>query len=118
MSDEERSLPLGIVLVGVMLLVLAFFWCSAASSYATEVEGRTLGRVGGPRRMGVAALAFFLINGLVQIANIPAVVSFTLAQQKWVVIGFLIVEALVLVGFFGIKVVERNLEGPPKKKRR
>jgi len=118
MSDEERSLPLGLVMIGVMLIVLAFFWCCAASGYATEIEGQTIGRVSGPRQMGIAALAFFLLNGLAKLASLPAVVSFTLTRQWWIVIGLLVVEALVLIGFVGIKAVERSLEGPPKKKRK
>jgi hypothetical protein len=67
--------------------------------------------------MGVAALVFFLSNGVLQLPNLASVTSYTCSENWWVLIGLVVVEVLVLMGFVGIKVVERNLDGPKKKRR-
>lgn len=111
-TNEPRSLPLGFVLLGVMAVVGIFFWCCAASSYATVVEGRRLGGVRSPRQFGKAALLFFFMNGVIQIGNLPSVLSHTAEQQWWVMIGFVVVETLVWLLFVGMYFLEKKLDGP------
>ena len=105
-----------------MLLVLAIGWGVMASAYVTDVEGVRPavegGRVGrgGPR--AIASLAGgFVSNAFRKVPDAPAVLSYGLTETVWIPVTICLVEGLIVACGFGMKLVEKNLAGPPTRRR-
>ena len=58
----------------------------------------------------------FLKNAVQQIPNFGAVVRFTLSKRLWLVIVFVVLEALALLARLGMKKLEANWNKPPKRR--
>jgi hypothetical protein len=120
-QETEKQIPIIAVTAGVMLVVALFGWGFAAAGYAHHAEGwreeaPDLESSGGTfRGKRKAAFADFVMNGVSQLPNFPAVVSYTFAEKMWLAVVIGVLEILALAGGFGLKLVESNLSQPPRR---
>lgn len=123
----------------VMLVVAGIGWLVCCAEYAKDAEdwepttvqsdGEEMPRLPTGRRGQSRALQQALLDAVVgtvsitanafqQIPNAPAVLSFGVTQRTWWFVGFAIVECLVLAFGAGLYRLERQLEGPTKRRRK
>ena len=117
----------------MMALIAAVCWAFAAAGYAhNELGWRTGGAQGAEARgespgdnsrntdrIGTAsdrALADFLNNALEQIPNAGAVLGYTVRNSLWLVILFVVLEALPLVFYWKARALEEELADDARKR--
>jgi hypothetical protein len=118
---EGGHKSIGWVVVASAILVALFGWGFMAGVYANDVEGyRVQGVREGyrrPRVNVVGGLAAFVWTGIREIPNAPSVLSYIFTKRLWMPITVLVVEGGVLAAGFGMKKLEKSLEGPPRRRR-
>ena len=106
---------------GALAVVVAVFgWCLMAGIYASDVEGYRVEsgrRYSRPRVNVLGGIAAFFWNGVREIPNAPAVLSYNFTQRLWLPITILVVEGGVVAAGVGMKKLEDSLEGPRRRRR-
>ena len=126
--------PLKWVVVALMVLIAALCWALAAAGYAHhELGWRTGGVQGAWERdkssggssgtdddfedASSSALADFLNNALEQIPHAGAVLGYAVRHSLWLVILFVLLEALALVFWWKARSFEKELAEDERKRR-
>lgn len=133
-QESGGEWPLKWVVVALMALIAAICWAFAAAGYAhNELGWRTGGVQGGSDRgesprdnsrytdpietASGRALADFLNNALEQIPNAGAVLGYAVRNSLWLVIVFMVLEALPLVFYWKARALEKDLADDARKRR-
>lgn len=125
MASEERSVVW--IVVAVAALVVGIGWGILASSYAgahaksilemtpEEIEELDTRGVSRARK---SAMAAFIGNSLEQLPNLPKVISWHFSNRIWLPLLIGVALVLVVVGGFALKVIERRLDQPKRRRLR
>jgi phosphotransferase system glucose/maltose/N-acetylglucosamine-specific IIC component len=125
-EDEKDGLSVTAMVIAVMLLITWFCWALGASSYfgslfevAAPEPGS--GRFGGRSRglaLIIGTVISFLLNS-VRLNHAPAIIGHVFANERWIIITFLVLMGTAVLFGFWVKKLEAELAGPkPKKNRR
>lgn len=139
---SKKSSGLSITTVTSLVLVLALYlgWGFLAASYVAGTSTVPFEDVesddeedsdfnGMPRRrmrmrshgsliaVAVAGVIKFVETTVTQLPNLPSVFIWHLTHRLWLLIVVFLMPILVVAGGFGMKHVEQQLEGPPKKRK-
>ena len=126
--------PLKWVVVALMALIAAVCWAFAAAGYAHHELGWRTGGVQGARerdksqsgssgtddyfeRASSRALTDFLNNAVEQIPHAGAVLGYAVRNSLWLVILFIVLEALPLVFWWKANALEKELAKDARKRR-
>jgi len=115
------------VIAASMIVIALFGWGYMAGVYATDVEEfrpdvpqgtdyrgrRRISAIGA----AVSGIYHFVKNGMQQIPNAPAVISYNFSHKLWLPITIGIFELAAIGGGFGMKRLEQNLNAPPRHRR-
>jgi len=110
MHEDEEEWPVWYVTLFLMLFVAWLAWAFAAAGYATEQEGLS--------PFGRRLLKLLVWNALAKLPDLPAVLSYTFREKLWLPIVFAVVEVLIVLLGVVLKVVERQMDSPKKRRRR
>lgn len=118
MAEQNRSLAWVIVMLMVAIALLG--WMYAASFYANSEEGwRARGVVSySPRRASRLVFVQLVVNGFVQVPNMPAVVGYIFRQRFWLVMVVAALELLAFLGGLQLKSLDRRLNTPRRRRYR
>ncbi len=130
MAKDHQGKSIQWIVVVAMIFVAYLGWGFMAGSYA-DIGREALSMAGRPRsvRTGrgfgiallVSAVVTFVGHSISEIPNFFSVISYHLSNRIWLPIIFLVLEALILAGGWGLMVLEKKLDGHgkrPRKKRK
>jgi hypothetical protein len=93
----EQNKSVGWV-AGMLVLVVAYFtWAFLAADYFQHTPGEGMDRTG------------FWINSVVQLPNLPSVMSYAFANRLWMIAIFAVLEVGVLILWGVMRKLEREL---------
>lgn len=120
MSDEESASLSVKQTVGCLFVAASFFaWGVLAASY---VGGTSPGSMGAGTGTGFgdkyAGVIMFIIVAVVEIPELFTVISWHAAHRLWLLIAMAAMPVGVIALGFGMQRLERQLEGPPKRRRK
>ena len=124
MANDERSITW--IVVMVMIGIAAFGWGFLAGSYAgahsPELSQMSIDkpeRVSrrSPQRLRTEATLDFLGHAIEQLPNLPVVISWHFKNRIWLPILIIVLEVGALLGAYGMKKVEKELEAPNRRRR-
>jgi hypothetical protein len=75
--------------------------------------GRTNGRL-----LLISAVFSFIVTSITQIPKFFTIISWHISNRIWLPILFIVLEAAVLAGGYGLKKLEENLSKPPGRRKR
>jgi hypothetical protein len=110
----------------VMIGIAAFGWGFLAGSYAgahsPELSQMSIDkpeRVSrrSPQRLRTEATLDFLGHAIEQLPNLPVVISWHFKNRIWLPILIIVLEVGALLGAYGMKKVEKELEAPNRRRR-
>ena len=122
MSDEHErpGLSLNAMAIGVVALAAYFCWALAASAYLGEFfdvqQARRAGRATGVAFLVMQTLSF-LINS-VRLDQLPGILGNAFTNDRWLIVLFLVLEALAVGFWLWMRRLEAELAGPQKKRRK
>lgn len=121
MAEKEKSVTW--VIAMIMILIAAFGWAFMAAGYAHSEKGWRNEGAAAPeksssiRRASRAAFADFVVNAFRQLPELPSVLSFNLKNRWWLPALIVGLEVLAVFGGIKMKSLERELSGPPRRRR-
>lgn len=123
---EESGKSLNWIIAVLMIAIATFGWGFLAGSYtgsqssglsgmtAEERQNMDVRGLGEARREAKGA---FVANAIAQLPNLPSVISWHFSNRIWLPILILLLEVGALVGGFGMKRLEKQLEQPKSRRR-
>ena len=120
-DDHDRpGLSLNAMAIGVMVLAAYFCWALAASAHLGEFFDMSRTPISG-RGRGLAFLVMqtlsFLINS-VRLDQLPGILGNAFTNDRWLIVLFLVLEALAVGFWLWMRRLEAELAGPRKKRRK
>ena len=117
MADDRKSVTW--VVVMVIIFIAVFGWLVLADSYALAC-GQSI-KFFSPtiysRNSLGAQIGRVVGNGLVQLPNLPAVISWHMSNRIWLPIMIVVLEGAALIGGCAMKKVESALKNPKQRRR-
>ncbi len=124
-KKEDKGKSIRWVVIMSMIFVAYVAWGCPASSWAGSEGDGSFVVIGRGRSRGilmlVSAIVSFLVTSVAELPNLVTVISWNFTNRLWLPILFIVLEACILAGGFGLQQLENNLAKPAgrrKKKRR